>query len=160
MKATQRLTSLITLGAILGFMLASTSCSSLISPSAQAKIDQASTKYESATGISTVQTGGLLVKWWADLQAARELNKLLKTDPIPLGPIQATQASPLMDYTSAKAVLEGIQTSYVEPRSRVPQDVDDPVSPPLLLPSSPLPSSPSPVRRHDAHDDLQIAATN
>lgn len=159
MKTHTRLVCLITLGATIGFMLSATSCTGL-SPGNQAKFDQANAKYEATTGISTVQTGGLLVKWWADLQAARELNKLLKSDPVPLGPITSTKASPLMDYTSAKAVLEGIHTTQVQPRSRVPQDVDDPVSPPLLLPSSPLPSSPSPVRRHDAHDDLQIAATN
>lgn len=84
------------------------SCNGLISPNTQAKIDQASAKYESATGISTGQTVSLLGKWYGDLQSTRDANKLLKTPPIPLGPVQATQASPVMDYTSAKAVLEGI----------------------------------------------------
>jgi len=125
------------------------SCTGLISPSTQAKIDQASTKYQDTTGITTGQTVSLLGKWWTDLQQAREVNRLLKTEPIPYGPIQATQASPLMDYTSAKAVLEGINPQA----SAVPHE---PAEPPAAEPA-PGPE-PGTIRRSDAHHRLQIAA--
>jgi|GEM_PF-4030978 len=123
------------------------SCTGLISPSTQAKIDQASTKYQDATGISTGQTVSLLGKWWTDLQQAREINRLLKTEPIPYSPIQATKASPLMDYTSAKAVLEGINPQA----SAIPH-----AEPPAAAPA-PGPE-PGTIRRSDAHHRLQIAA--
>lgn len=62
--------ALILVLAILGFMLASaTSCT--ISPSTQAKLDAASAKYEQKTGITPMQTAGLLTKWYADYEAAK-----------------------------------------------------------------------------------------
>lgn len=139
MKTHTRLVSLITLGALLGFMFAAVSCTGLISPSTQAKIDQASTKYQDTTGLSTGQTVSLLGKWWTDLQQAREVNKLLKSEPIPLGPVQATQASPLMDYTSAKAVLEGVHTTYVSPAAPPTENREHPPAPKVR----PAPNSPT-----------------
>jgi hypothetical protein len=65
--------SLILLLAILGFMLASISCTG-ISPKTQAKLDQASAKYEATTGITPVQSIGLLTKWFSDYTAAKAAN--------------------------------------------------------------------------------------
>lgn len=145
MKTHTRLVSLITLVALLGFMLAAVSCSTAPMIKAQIALAEAQTKYEEKTNLTTGQTVGLLTKWWAELQQAREINKLLKTEPIPLGPIQATQASPLMDYTSAKAVLEGINPQASSCGRK-----------PVELPES-TPAKASPVRRPDAHHALQVA---
>lgn len=112
MKTPTRLVTLITLGAILGFMFASVSCTSL-SAGTQAKLDHASQQYESATGISAMQTVGLMGKWWQDYQQAKVLNALLQTDVI-----QATKASPI---TSTKSVIDvRPMTSYVAPESPAP----------------------------------------
>lgn len=71
MKTQTRPIALILVLAILGFMLAAvTSCTGL-PPKAQAKLDQASGKYEASTGITPIQTAGLLTKWYADYQAAK-----------------------------------------------------------------------------------------
>lgn len=129
------------------------SCAGLVSPSTQAKIDQAGQKYESATGVSVAQTGSLLFKWYGDLQSTREANKLLKTPPIPLGPVQATQASPVMDYTSAKAVLEGIQQASVIPSSGWRQPAADPATHDAAPQVRPRPS-----RRPDANHPQQLAS--
>lgn len=84
-----------------------------ISPGTPGKLDQASAKYESATGISTMQTVGLMGKWWQDYQQAKELNALLKTDVI-----QATKASPV---TSTKDVIDVRPvTSFVAPEAPPP----------------------------------------
>jgi hypothetical protein len=66
--------ALILVLAILGFMLAAaTSCTGL-PPKTQAKLDQASSKYESATGITPLQTLGILSKAYAAYQAAKSAN--------------------------------------------------------------------------------------
>ncbi len=71
--------ALILLLAIIGFMLAAvTSCSSL-SPSTQAKLDAASTQYETTTGISLTQTLGLITQWYRDYQRTKSAN----TPPAP-----------------------------------------------------------------------------
>ena len=65
--------TLILLLSILGFMLATvTSCA--IAPGAQAKLDAASTKYEQKTGITPLQTLGILSKAYASYQAAKSAN--------------------------------------------------------------------------------------
>lgn len=76
MKNKTRPISLIIILAILGFMVAAvTSCTNL-PPKTQAKLDQASTKYEAATGITPTQTAGLLTKWYAEYQAAKAATAL------------------------------------------------------------------------------------
>lgn len=65
--------SIILLLAILGFMIASISCTG-VSPKTQAKIDQAAEKYEDTTGITPTQTGGLLLKWFGDYNQAKAAN--------------------------------------------------------------------------------------
>lgn len=140
MKAKTRLVSLITLGALLGFMIAATSCTGL-SPGNQAKLDQANAKYESATGISTTQTIGLMGKWWQDYQQAKELNALLKTDVI-----QATKASPV---TSTKEVFDVRPvTSFVAPEA--PPPASEPTEE-----AAPVRANP---RRPDAHHRQQLAS--
>ena len=108
------------------------------SPGTQAKIDQASTKYETATGVTPGQTALLAGKWWMDYEQAKTANEILRT-----------QASLI---TSTKAVIN------VQPKPQAS------LSPPLQ--ASPSPSLPPPppqpprrVRRPDAHHRLQIAAT-
>lgn len=131
MKTHTRLVSLITLGAIIGFMFASVSCSTAPVLKAQIAIASAQESWEKKTNLTTGQTVSLLGKWWTDLQSTRELNKLLKSAPIPLGPIQATQASPMMDYTSAKAVLEGLTSAssgWHQP-AQSPEPPESPVRP-------------------------------
>lgn len=135
------------------------SCTGLISPSTQAKIDQASTKYQDATGISTGQTVSLLGKWWMDLQAAREVNRLLKAEPIPLGPIQATQASPLMDYTSAKAVLEGINPQASATPSDGQRSGEGDTHPERQSPKAPAPRSRLPKPRVNQESSAQMLAS-
>jgi hypothetical protein len=66
--------SLILLLAILGFMLASISCTSVITSERQAQLDQAAEKYEATTGITPAQTGGLLFKWFGDYNEAKAAN--------------------------------------------------------------------------------------
>lgn len=73
MRNKTRPISIILLLAIIGFMLASISCTG-ISPKTQAKLDQAAEKYEATTGITPVQSVGLLSKWWADYNAAKAAN--------------------------------------------------------------------------------------
>lgn len=153
MKTHTRLATLITFGAILGFMLAATSCGTAPMIKAQIALAEAQNSYEEKTNLTTGQTVGLLNKWWAELQQAREINKLLKSEPIPLGPIQATKASSLLDYTSAKAVLEGIHPQASLGRDALRRVPD---SPPTAEPA-PGPE-PGTIRRSDAHHRLQIAA--
>ena len=147
MKTHTRLVSLITFVALIGFMFAAASCSTAPVLQAQIALAHAGESWEKKTDLTTGQTVTLLGKWWSDLQHARGINKLLKTDPIPLGPIQATQASPMMDYTSAKAVLEGLN-----PQASA--------SPPLLLPSSPLPLAPPKVKPTRADPSTQLLTLN
>jgi hypothetical protein len=140
MKANTRLATLLSLAAILGFMLAATSCTGL-PPGTQAKLDQASTKYESTTGITPIQTASLLGKWWQDYQQAREIAELQRGPIIP-----ATKASPV---TSTKAVYQ------VQPQASAapPSGWREPAEPPA--PSEPEPGT---IRRPDAHHALQLAA--
>jgi len=65
--------SIIFLLALLGFMIASISCTG-VSPKTQAKLDQAAEKYEATTGITPAQTGGLLFKWFGDFNEAKAAN--------------------------------------------------------------------------------------
>ncbi len=101
MKTHTRLATLLALVGLLAFMLSATSCTGLLTPERQAKLDQASAKYESTTGITPTQTLGLLGKWWSDYTAARQANAAAE--------ILRTQADPATDWTSAKQVLQGIQ---------------------------------------------------
>lgn len=101
MKSHTRLATLLTLVGLLAFMLSATSCTGLLTPERQAKLDQASAKYESTTGITPTQTLGLLGKWWSDYTAARQANAAAE--------ILRTKADPAMDWTSAKQVLQGVQ---------------------------------------------------
>lgn len=137
--------TLIALVALLGFMLAASSCSTAPMIKAQIALAEAQNSYEEKTNLTPGQTVGLLTKWWADFQQARETNKLLKSEPIPYGPIQATKASPLLDYTSAKAVLEGIHPQASLGRDALRRVPD----------SAPEPGA---IRRPDAHHRLQIAS--
>lgn len=73
MRNKTRPLSLIIFLAILAFMIASVSCTG-ISPNTQAKLDQASAKYEATTGITPVQSIGLLTKWFSDYSAAKAAN--------------------------------------------------------------------------------------
>ena len=67
--------SLILLLCILGFMLAAaTSCTSVLNPERQAKLDAASDKYQASTGITPAQSLGLLQKWLGDYTAAKAVN--------------------------------------------------------------------------------------
>lgn len=126
---------------------------------AQAKVDKVTTRYTEATGITPIQTTSLLGKWWLDLQAAREVNRLLMAEPIPLGPIQATQASPLMDYTSAKAVLEGINPQA----SATPRDDqrgrEGDLHPERQSPKAPAPRTRLPKPRVNQESSAQMLAT-
>jgi hypothetical protein len=81
MKTRARLVTLITLGAILGFMLVATSCTG---PTAD--------KYTATTGITPGQTAMMAGKWWLDYEQAKTANEILRT-----------QASPI---TSTKDVID------------------------------------------------------
>lgn len=100
MKTHTRLVTLITLGAILGFMFAATSCTG---PTAG--------KYEAATGITPGQTALLAGKWWMDYEQARASTEI----------IRATKASPV---TSTKDVLD------VQPQASVSPSPESPSLPP------------------------------
>lgn len=73
--------SIILLLAIIGFMLAAVSCTG-ISPKTQVKIDQASAKYEAATGITPAQSLGLLNKWLGDYNATKATNTAPQAIPV------------------------------------------------------------------------------
>lgn len=118
------------------------SCSSILTPENQAKLDAAATKYENATGLTAGQTVGLLGKWWVDLQSARDLNKKLNPAAVPLDPIQATRASPLLDYTNGKAVMEGLNPQA----SATPSD-DQGRGEGDMHPERQSPKAPAPRRR-------------
>lgn len=105
------------------------SCTGL-PPGTQAKIDQASTKYQDTTGITPAQTAVLAGKWWVDYERAKTANEILRT-----------QASPI---TSTKDVINVQPQASLSPALRV----------------SPSPEPPRRVRRPDAHHRLQIAAAS
>jgi hypothetical protein len=120
-------------------LLAVVAIASLVSctglpPGTQAKLDQASIKYESATGITPAQTALLAGKWWIDYERAKTANEILRT-----------QASPI---TSTKEVIN------VQPQASAapPSSIHHPPSATL-----PPPQPPRRIRRHDAHHRLQIA---
>lgn len=70
MRNKTRPISIILLVAILGFMLASLSCT----PKTEAKLQAASAQYTDATGITPVQSVGLLSKWFSDYAATKAAN--------------------------------------------------------------------------------------
>lgn len=110
MKTHTRLTTLLALVGLLAYMLTAVSCTGILSPERQAKLDQVSQKYESTTGITPTQTLGLLGKWWSDYTAARQANAASE--------ILRTQADPATDWTSAKQVLQSIQPQASSPPPR------------------------------------------
>ena len=71
MKTPTRLVTLITLGAIIGFMLGATSCTG-----------PASDKYTTTTGITPGQTALLAGKWWLDYEQAKAANRIPQAFPI------------------------------------------------------------------------------
>ena len=83
MKTTHRLVAIISLVALIGFMLAAVSCTSAPSKT---------------TGLTPGQTITLLLKWSAEYKAARAAAA---------APTR-TEFDPLTDFTSAKAVLRGV----------------------------------------------------
>lgn len=89
---------------ITAIAVSTSSCTSLLTPERQAKLDQAAEKYEATTGITPTQTGGLLIKWFGDYNQAKEINELLKSEPIPFHD----------ESTSAKDV-RAVQASHVAP---------------------------------------------
>lgn len=90
MKTHTRLVTLITLGALLGFMFAAVSCTG-----------PATDKYTAATGITPGQTALLAGKWWLDYEQAKAANV-----------IQATKASPI---TSTKEVYNPQPQASIPP---------------------------------------------
>lgn len=121
------------------------SCTGLISPSTQAKIDQASTKYESATGITPGQTALLAGKWWVDYERAKTANEILRT-----------QASPIM---STKEVIEGVNpqasaTPRDDQRSR-----EGDTHPERQSPKAPAPRTRLPKPRVNQESSAQMLAS-
>ena len=80
MKTQTRLVTLITLGAILGFMFGATSCTG-----------PATDKYTTTTGITPGQTALLAGKWWVDYEQAKAATEI----------IRATKASPVTSTKDA-----------------------------------------------------------
>lgn len=118
-----------------------------ISPGAQAKLDQAAEKYESSTGITPIQTIGLLGKWWSDYAAARQANAATE--------ILRTRSEPATDWTSAKQVLQGIQPPQA--LNVLPTRLHDPEESPT--PADPPASNKQPKRaRPSRHDPQQAIA--
>lgn len=111
-----------------------------IPPATQAKLDQAQAEYETATGITAQQTGGLLFKLYQDYQLTKATNALLKTNVI-----QATKASLV---TSTKQVLDVLPTSAFVP--------SDPPSPAPELPEQP----PAKPERPSPRDPPQLLASH
>lgn len=59
---------------IAAIAVSTSSCSSLLTPERQVKLDQAAEKYEDTTGITPAQSVGLLTKWFGDYSAAKAAN--------------------------------------------------------------------------------------
>lgn len=70
------------------------SCSNLLTPDRQAKLDQAAEKYEATAGITPAQTGGLLFKWFGDYNEAKAANELRKAES------EATSGKEVMPVTT------------------------------------------------------------
>lgn len=77
------------------FAASTSSCTGLLTPERQAKLDQAAEKYEDTTGITPAQTGGLLFKWFGDFNEAKAANELRhSSQPAPSAKdVRAVQAS-------------------------------------------------------------------
>jgi hypothetical protein len=95
MKTQTRLVTLITLGAIIGFMLGATSCTG-----------PATDKYTATTGITPGQTALLAGKWWVDYEQAKAATQI----------IRATKASPV---TSTKDVFDPQPQASLSPSLQV-----------------------------------------
>lgn len=65
MKTRARLVTLITLGAILGFMFGATSCTGPMA-----------SKYQAATGITPIQTIMMAGKWFLEYKQAKTANEI------------------------------------------------------------------------------------
>jgi len=99
MKQHTRLINLLCLLALLGFMLGAVSCSTAPMLKAQIALAKFGEAFEEKTEVTPTQAVGLLGKWWADYNATRQANEILRT--------KASTAD--SDHTSAKHVLEGIE---------------------------------------------------
>lgn len=109
MKTPTRLTYLIAFVALLGFMLAASSCTG---PTAES--------YTTATGITPGQTAHLAGKWWLDYEQAKATTQI----------IRATKASPV---TSTKAVIDVQPQASLSPSLKVsPSPTLPPSDPPRI----------------------------
>lgn len=105
MKTHTRLVTLITLGALIGFMFGAVSCTG-----------PATDKYTAATGITPGQTALLAGKWWVDYEQAKAANV-----------IQTTKASPV---TSTKDVFNPQPQASLSPSLPVSPSPSLPPLPP------------------------------
>lgn len=86
------------------------SCSTAPMLKAQISLAKFGEKFEEKTEVSPTQAVGLLGKWWADYNATRQANEILRTKASPA-------AGADQDFTSAKAVLESLAEPAPPPAS-------------------------------------------
>lgn len=86
------------------------SCSTAPMLKAQIALAKFGEAFEEKTEVTPTQAVGLLGKWWADYNATRQANEILRTKASPA-------AGADQDFTSAKAVLENLAEPARRPTS-------------------------------------------